>query len=203
MNFWYFFPQFILSGATNKGPWVANGYGGRSGRAFGWSCIPHVSPNITWWNVRYWSTLCFWILLCPHFLILSCVCVFHGRSVSFEFQHNVCGRSIYAEGTVDAILFLAKKVITFLKYNYLVTGVWCICYQVKTSNIWKTVLPTTFQKIMSRSLGYHCDLGTNNNSFHSLRLCNLIKYLWEMQVKSNADKRIYNMIDVLSEGNMR
>lgn len=31
-------------------------------------------------------------------------------SVSFEFQHNVCGRSIYAEGTVDAILFLAKKV---------------------------------------------------------------------------------------------
>lgn len=31
-------------------------------------------------------------------------------SVSFEFQHDVCGRSIYAEGTVDAILFLAKKV---------------------------------------------------------------------------------------------
>ncbi|XP_060218013.1 4-hydroxy-tetrahydrodipicolinate reductase 1, chloroplastic-like isoform X2 [Lycium barbarum] len=31
-------------------------------------------------------------------------------TVSFEFQHNVCGRSIYAEGTVDAILFLAKKV---------------------------------------------------------------------------------------------
>ncbi|KAL3827755.1 hypothetical protein ACJIZ3_016557 [Penstemon smallii] len=32
------------------------------------------------------------------------------ETVSFEFQHNVCGRSIYAEGTVDAILFLAKKV---------------------------------------------------------------------------------------------
>ncbi|CAA2995800.1 4-hydroxy-tetrahydrodipicolinate reductase 2, chloroplastic-like [Olea europaea var. sylvestris] len=31
-------------------------------------------------------------------------------TVSFEFQHNVCGRSIYAEGTVDALLFLAKKV---------------------------------------------------------------------------------------------
>ncbi|XP_070037314.1 4-hydroxy-tetrahydrodipicolinate reductase 1, chloroplastic-like [Nicotiana tomentosiformis] len=31
-------------------------------------------------------------------------------TVSFEFQHNVCGRSIYAEGTVDATLFLAKKV---------------------------------------------------------------------------------------------
>ncbi|KAM7273669.1 hypothetical protein ACFE04_028333 [Oxalis oulophora] len=31
-------------------------------------------------------------------------------TVSFEFQHNVCGRSIYAEGTVDAVLFLAKKV---------------------------------------------------------------------------------------------
>lgn len=53
------------------------------------------------------------------------------KTVSFEFQHNVCGRSIYAEGTVDAALFLAKK------------------------------------------------------------------------VKSKAEKRIYNMIDVLREGNMR
>ncbi|KAL2336121.1 hypothetical protein Fmac_010567 [Flemingia macrophylla] len=31
-------------------------------------------------------------------------------TVTFEFQHNVCGRSIYAEGTVDAVLFLAKKI---------------------------------------------------------------------------------------------
>lgn len=53
------------------------------------------------------------------------------KTVSFEFQHNVCGRSIYAEGTVDAVLFLAKK------------------------------------------------------------------------IQSKADKRIYNMIDVLREGNMR
>ncbi|XP_021764415.1 4-hydroxy-tetrahydrodipicolinate reductase 2, chloroplastic-like [Chenopodium quinoa] len=53
------------------------------------------------------------------------------QTVSFEFQHNVCGRSIYAEGTVDAALFLAKK------------------------------------------------------------------------VQSKATKRIYNMIDVLREGNMR
>lgn len=30
--------------------------------------------------------------------------------VKFQFQHNVCGRSIYAQGTVDAVLFLAKKV---------------------------------------------------------------------------------------------
>ena len=30
--------------------------------------------------------------------------------MEFVFQHNVCGRSIYAEGTVDAALFLAKKV---------------------------------------------------------------------------------------------
>lgn len=52
-------------------------------------------------------------------------------TVSFEFQHNVCGRSIYAEGTVDAVLFLSKK------------------------------------------------------------------------VQSKADKRIYDMIDVLREGNMR
>jgi len=27
-------------------------------------------------------------------------------SVLFELKHNVCGRSIYAEGTVDAVLFL-------------------------------------------------------------------------------------------------
>ncbi|KAI4365259.1 hypothetical protein MLD38_021258 [Melastoma candidum] len=53
------------------------------------------------------------------------------ETVSFEFQHNVCGRSIYAEGTVDAVLFLAKK------------------------------------------------------------------------VQEKAEKRIYNMIDVLREGNMR
>jgi 4-hydroxy-tetrahydrodipicolinate reductase len=31
-------------------------------------------------------------------------------SVSFEFQHNVCGRTIYAEGTVDAALFLSARV---------------------------------------------------------------------------------------------
>eukprot|EP00268_Persea_americana_P029297 TRINITY_DN2833_c0_g1_i1.p1 TRINITY_DN2833_c0_g1~~TRINITY_DN2833_c0_g1_i1.p1 ORF type:complete len:336 (+),score=77.24 TRINITY_DN2833_c0_g1_i1:328-1335(+) len=53
------------------------------------------------------------------------------QTVSFEFQHNVCGRSIYAEGSIDAAIFLHKK------------------------------------------------------------------------VQSNADKRIYNMIDVLREGNMR
>ncbi|PRQ49878.1 putative 4-hydroxy-tetrahydrodipicolinate reductase [Rosa chinensis] len=32
------------------------------------------------------------------------------QTVSFQFQHNVCGRSIYAEGTVDFVIFLAKKV---------------------------------------------------------------------------------------------
>ncbi|PWA58430.1 dihydrodipicolinate reductase [Artemisia annua] len=52
-------------------------------------------------------------------------------TVSFEFQHNVCGRSIYAEGAIDAALFLAKK------------------------------------------------------------------------IQSKADKKIYDMIDVLREGNMR
>jgi 4-hydroxy-tetrahydrodipicolinate reductase len=30
-------------------------------------------------------------------------------SVHFEFQHNVCGRHVYAEGTVDAVSFLAEK----------------------------------------------------------------------------------------------
>lgn len=31
-------------------------------------------------------------------------------SVMFEFQHNVIGRTTYAEGTVDAALFLARQV---------------------------------------------------------------------------------------------
>mmetsp|Transcript_16129 Transcript_16129/g.22278 ORF Transcript_16129/g.22278 Transcript_16129/m.22278 type:complete len:356 (+) Transcript_16129:106-1173(+) len=31
-------------------------------------------------------------------------------NVNFEFQHNVCGRSIYAQGTVDAALCLAAKI---------------------------------------------------------------------------------------------
>lgn len=32
------------------------------------------------------------------------------QTVSFEFQHNVCGRSIYAEGSIDAAIFLHRKV---------------------------------------------------------------------------------------------
>lgn len=36
--------------------------------------------------------------------------MFSPISVSFEFQHNVCGRSIYAEGSVDAAMFLHRKV---------------------------------------------------------------------------------------------
>ncbi len=31
-------------------------------------------------------------------------------TVEFQFQHNVCGRTLYAEGSVDAALFLAKKI---------------------------------------------------------------------------------------------
>ena len=31
------------------------------------------------------------------------------NTVSFEFQHNVCGRTIYAEGTVDAVGFLSRN----------------------------------------------------------------------------------------------
>jgi len=31
------------------------------------------------------------------------------KTVAFEFKHNVCGRNVYAEGTVDAALFLAKN----------------------------------------------------------------------------------------------
>lgn len=31
-------------------------------------------------------------------------------SVHFEFQHNICGRKVYAEGTVDAVVFLATQI---------------------------------------------------------------------------------------------
>ncbi len=31
------------------------------------------------------------------------------KTVHFEFQHNVCGRKIYAEGTADAVYFLAEQ----------------------------------------------------------------------------------------------
>jgi 4-hydroxy-tetrahydrodipicolinate reductase len=31
-------------------------------------------------------------------------------SVTLEFKHNVCGREVYADGTVDAAIFLARKV---------------------------------------------------------------------------------------------
>ncbi|BBM98668.1 4-hydroxy-tetrahydrodipicolinate reductase [Marchantia polymorpha subsp. ruderalis] len=31
-------------------------------------------------------------------------------TVAFEFKHNVCGRKIYAQGTVDAVLFLMNKI---------------------------------------------------------------------------------------------
>jgi hypothetical protein len=29
--------------------------------------------------------------------------------VSFALEHNVCGREIYAEGTADAVLFVAAQ----------------------------------------------------------------------------------------------
>jgi 4-hydroxy-tetrahydrodipicolinate reductase len=31
-------------------------------------------------------------------------------AVTLEFKHNVCGREVYAEGTVDAAIFLSRKV---------------------------------------------------------------------------------------------
>lgn len=30
--------------------------------------------------------------------------------VTLEFKHNVCGREVYAEGTVDAAIFLSKMI---------------------------------------------------------------------------------------------
>ncbi|CAM8908074.1 unnamed protein product [Rhodiola kirilowii] len=43
-----------------------------------------------------------------HFI---CIILRHQtKQFRLSFKHNVCGRSIYAEGTVDAVLFLAKKI---------------------------------------------------------------------------------------------
>jgi 4-hydroxy-tetrahydrodipicolinate reductase len=83
--------------------------------------------------------------------------------VSFEFQHNVCGRSIYAEGTVDAVIFLAKKVL-IPAFSLPFLSCYCKHY----------IIP---------------DL-------------ELIQ--WNgMQIEAKDQKRVYNMIDVLREGNMR
>ena len=76
-------------------------------------------------------------LVCPILILLSCfpyfssldmhacailtvilhsfvfVCLLQIRSadgsVSFALEHNVCGREIYAEGTADAVLFVAAQ----------------------------------------------------------------------------------------------
>ena len=40
------------------------------------------------------------------YLLLSFIPLF--CSVSFELQHNVCGRRVYAEGTADAVAFIHK-----------------------------------------------------------------------------------------------
>jgi 4-hydroxy-tetrahydrodipicolinate reductase len=57
--------------------------------------------------VRWWRVPCeadnpnlLLLLTCPTPLPLS--------SVSFELQHNVCGRRVYAEGTADAVAFIHK-----------------------------------------------------------------------------------------------
>ena len=41
-----------------------------------------------------------------------------GRTASFEFQHNVCGRNIYAEGTVDAVGFLKRKIASRIRRRF-------------------------------------------------------------------------------------
>jgi len=74
------------------------------------------SPDDTYGLIFSFSfIICFDIfrLVTNYLFFLYYVSLKHCCRVSFEFQHNVCGRSIYAEGTVDAVLFLAKKVLYF------------------------------------------------------------------------------------------
>ncbi|GJN20969.1 hypothetical protein PR202_gb08411 [Eleusine coracana subsp. coracana] len=80
-------------------------------------------------------------------------------TVSFEFQHNVCGRSIYAEGTVDAAMFLYTKVrILLWLHEIILSGLFSV------------------QEMLIFLL---------------------------LQIKSGASRKLYDMIDVLREGNMR
>jgi 4-hydroxy-tetrahydrodipicolinate reductase len=83
--------------------------------------------------------------------------------VSFEFQHNVCGRSIYAEGTVDAAMFLHKKVRTVNTWLLEKKSVWC----------------------------------------YGRRQVDVDCFVLLLQIQDGANKKLYDMIDVLSEGNMR
>lgn len=50
-------------------------------------------------------------LACAHCFFQCSVCGTHIPLLrpQFSFKHNVVERTIYAEGTVDAVLFLAKK----------------------------------------------------------------------------------------------
>lgn len=53
------------------------------------------------------------VLVCQVYetkLVLLVPCMPFFCRVSFEFQHNVCGRSVYAQGAVDAVLFLHQQV---------------------------------------------------------------------------------------------
>lgn len=44
-------------------------------------------------------------------MLTPCLYFFHNRlrSVEFQFRHNVCGRRMYADGTADAVEFIANK----------------------------------------------------------------------------------------------
>ncbi|KAF9663113.1 hypothetical protein SADUNF_Sadunf17G0004700 [Salix dunnii] len=118
------------------------------------------------------------------------------KTVSFEFQHNVCGRSIYAEGTVDAVLFLAKKVkmlqiLTYLRFNLVNTLV------TTTSST------SLFFGGFSIRRSYDKTFVIDNLAVVSKLIVSSNFNVIKTQIQSKADKRIYNMIDVLREGNMR
>lgn len=102
----------FLLGTTNSRPRPTTWVGRCPWGVPIWSCIPYVSSYIPWWNVSLaclnFSFSYFYYMSENSLSLLFC-------RVSFEFQHNVCGRSIYAEGSIDAAFFLAKKVLACLK----------------------------------------------------------------------------------------
>lgn len=130
------------------------------------------------------------------------------------------GRSIYAQGTVDAVLFLAKKVSLRRGVSRGDTN-WTDVFGILLGNL-EAFLHTI---AMSMSCKVRVSVVHNaraekyavRSSFNSERCAHFLStshqafcgvlhiefFTRVLQVREKADQRLYNMIDVLKEGDMR
>ena len=51
--------------------------------------------------------ICYSCIRKPHIHNIH-LCIYYYHSVAFELKHNVCGRRVYADGTVDALKFVHR-----------------------------------------------------------------------------------------------